>query len=192
MNNNPEQPKINQENNVEIGDSAYKQLEKINNDPGNLAELSPRDAEAQAERARQEALSSAVSVESGNAENNRPKTKYPQSRKVLINKKMREESYSRTMEQIQNELPAHEKIFSKIIHNKAIEKTSDIASNTITRPNAMLLGAIFAFILTLITYAIAKTIGYQLSGFETILAFIIGWLVGIIFDYFHVLFTGNK
>ena len=44
----------------------------------------------------------------------------------------------------------------------------------------------------LIIYTIAKTIGYKLSGFETIAAFLIGWLIGLIYDYLRILITGKK
>ena len=81
-----------------------------------------------------------------------------------------------------NKLPGSNWTFSNIIHNKYIEPTSDLLGNTIARPNALLVGAITAFILTLITYTVAKTLGYSLSGSETIIAFGIGWAIGIIYD----------
>jgi len=49
-----------------------------------------------------------------------------------------------------------------------------------------------AFLLTLIIYVIAKTFGYNLSGFETIGAFIIGWILGVVYDYLKILFVGKK
>ena len=96
------------------------------------------------------------------------------------------------MTRVQNELPIQNRLFSKIIHNKLIEKTSDIVGGTIARPNAMLSGSIVAFVLTLLIYTVSKMIGYRLSGFETITAFILGWIIGLVYDYLHVLVTGNK
>ena len=81
--------------------------------------------------------------------------------------------------------------FSRIIHNKYIEPTSDFLGNTIARPNAILAGAITAFILTLITYTVAKTIGYSLSGSETIVAFVIGWTIAVIYDFIGALFKSK-
>lgn len=191
MSNNPEQPKTNQENNIDITGKSFEQLEKISRRE-TTNELSPRDAEAQAERVKQEALGLAISVESSGNEKDKINNKSLFSKKGPISKKIRDESYSRTMKQVQSELSIGEKIFSKVIHNKVIEKTSDITGSTIARPNAMLAGAIFAFLISLVTYLTAKTIGYQLSGFETILAFTFGWLIGIIYDYFRLLFAGKK
>lgn len=106
--------------------------------------------------------------------------------------KRRDESYKRTLNRIQSELKPVNRILSKIIHNKFIEKISEVIGQTIARPNAMLLGSIFAFILTLFTYTIAKKIGYKLSGIETILSFIIGWIIGIVYDYLKTLINTNK
>jgi hypothetical protein len=90
-----------------------------------------------------------------------------------------------------NKSIATNRTFSKIIHNKYVELTSDFLGNTIARPNALLVGAIMAFTLTIILYTIAKTIGYNLSGSETIAAFAIGWAIGIIYDYLRVLFKSK-
>jgi len=96
------------------------------------------------------------------------------------------------MKRVQSELPVRTRMFSKIIHIKFIESLSDAIGLTIARPNSILAGSIMAFALTLITYSVSKTIGYKLSGFETIAAFIIGWLLGIVYDYFKVMFNGKK
>ena len=120
------------------------------------------------------------------------KSKMPTKQHGVISKKKRNESYKRTMTRVQNELPIQNRLFSKIIHNKLIEKTSDIVGGTIARPNAMLSGSIVAFVLTLLIYTVSKMIGYRLSGFETITAFILGWIIGLVYDYLHVLVTGNK
>ena len=109
-----------------------------------------------------------------------------------INKKQLDESYKKTINQIQKELTPSSRILSKIIHNKIVEKTSDLIGNTIARPNAILSGAFTAFILTLALYVMARTIGYPLSGSEAIISFIIGWVIGLVFDYSKVVITGKK
>jgi len=150
--------------------------------------LSPRDKEAQVERERVEAANLAAE-----AKNNKDKAqKERAARRSTINKKQRNESYARTIKRVQTELPASSRLFSKIIHNRYVERISDIISSTIARPNAMLYGSIVAFVLTLFVYTTSKTIGYNLSGSETIVAFIVGWIIGIIFDYIKVLITGKK
>lgn len=193
MGSSQERPKnINQNYSIEASRSAALQLEKLTNAEV-TTELLPKTIEDRTEKARAEAMQTAISIEAKgkNAEKSKDRTSTLRYRGT-INNKQREASYNNTLKQVQSELPSSSRTFSKFTHNKFVEKTSDIAANTITRPNAMLSGAISAFVLTLASYTIAKTIGYAMSGFETIAAFIIGWTIGIIFDYLHALITGKK
>lgn len=89
-------------------------------------------------------------------------------------------------------MPAPQRTFSKFIHNPAVEKASEVMGSTVARPNSILSGAIVAFFAVLAVYLIAKHYGYVLSGFETIGAFIVGWLVGALYDFFRVMITGKK
>lgn len=109
-----------------------------------------------------------------------------------IGKAERDASFNTTMNEVQQQMSAPSRAFSKVIHNKVVEKVSDVAGETVARPNAMLSGAVFAFILTLGVYLLAKNLGYTLSGFETIGAFIVGWVIGIIYDFLKVMITGRK
>lgn len=172
--------------------AAAEQLEKLSRSAEKGVELSPRDAEQAAEQAKIEALESAISVESGSAEKHRQAQAAPRVRKPTISKKDKEASFKKTIKEVQKELPPISRTFSKVVHNRAVEKASDVVGSTIARPNAMLAGAVSAFVVTLVVYVIAKTFGYPLSGFESIGAFIAGWIIGVLFDYFRVLITGKR
>ena len=101
-------------------------------------------------------------------------------------------SYKKTMKETQAHMKPAERTFSKVIHNPAVEKTSEAVGSTVARPNAILAGSLTAFLMTLGVYLFAKYYGYPLSGFETIAAFTLGWLVGLMFDYLRVMITGKK
>jgi len=190
---NQEQLQSNQESNVESQKSAAEQIEKLDNNIESNVELSPRDIETRAEKARQEVLETAIASEAKGKKAEKSKSSTSSAKyNGSIGKKQRDESYKRTIKRVQGELSSNEKVFSKIIHNKSVEKISDITGSTIARPDAILSGAIVSFVLTLITYTIAKTIGYTLSGFETIAAFIVGWLIGILYDYLKAMLTGKR
>jgi len=180
-----------QDKNPELSNSAAEQLEKLNSKE-NYIESDRDNNEIITAKARLEALDNSISVETASKESEKTKDTTAHSRRGKINNKQLDESYKKTMAQVQKELNPISRSFSKIIHNKSIEKISDGLGNTVARPNAILSGAFVAFILTLIVYIIAKTIGYQLSGFETIAAFILGWLIGLIYDYLRIIITGNK
>ena len=109
-----------------------------------------------------------------------------------ISKAEREASFNTTMEEVLTHMSPASRTFSKVIHNKTVEKVSDVTGNTIARPNAILSGAVFAFALTLGVYLVAKNLGYPLSGFESIGAFLAGWVIGLTFDFLKVMVTGRK
>lgn len=192
MSSDPEKLVTGAERGVEVSESAREQAELLRAKHERLGERLPEDGEKSAERARVEALEAAVSVEAGGAEKKRGGEPSPATRRGPISKKEREASYNRTMKKVQSELSGPSRTFSKVIHNKAVEQVSETLGATIARPNAVAAGAIAAFLATLALYYIAKNIGYQLSGFETIGAFAAGWLVGILFDYFRVMITGKR
>jgi hypothetical protein len=100
--------------------------------------------------------------------------------------------YRKTMRQVQSEMTPVERVFSKAIHNPAVEKTSETLGSTVARPNAILAGSVAAFVAVLALYWLAKNYGYQLSGFETIATFIIGWVLGVLYDFFRVMVTGKR
>jgi len=110
----------------------------------------------------------------------------------IVSKKERAVNYKRTMTHVQQELPLVNRTFSKIIHNKVVERTSDALGSTIARPNAILAGSFTAFVFTLGIFLLARYYGYPLSGTETIAAFVLGWMAGLLFDYLRLEFTGGK
>lgn len=187
----PEQAGSGPESKIETSEAAHEQQEKLANRTETGVE-SPRDADMSAERAREAALESAISVESGSKEKDRASEPTTAKRRGPISKKQKDASFKRRMQEVQAHESTASRAFSKVIHNKVIEKTSEVVGSTVARPNAILAASVSAFILTLAVYVLAKIIGYQLSGFETIAAFIIGWVIGIIYDYLRVVITGKK
>lgn len=109
-----------------------------------------------------------------------------------VTKKEKNLAYKNTLKEIRTQMSAPSRAFSRIIHNAAVEKTSDIVGATIARPNAIIAGSTTALILVSAVYIIARTYGYPMSGFETIGAFIIGWMIGLIYDYIRVTASGGK
>jgi hypothetical protein len=192
MNNDAEKPIRNPENKSEVGsEAAREQTERLGARYEKQAERPAESGERQEAAARVEALETAVSIEAGGAEKKHGAEPSAPTKRGPITKKQREDSFKTTMRDVQDQLPLPSRAFSKVIHNKTVEAVSDTVGTTIARPNAILTGAIFAFLTTTVLYYLAKNIGYRLSGFETIGAFALGWVVGILFDYFRVMITGK-
>ncbi len=103
----------------------------------------------------------------------------------------RESAYRQTMKSIQHEMTGPQRIFSKVIHNRTVEAVSDVVGSTVARPNAILSGAVCAFLVVLGLYSLAKYMGFALYGGETIAAFVIGWLLGLLFDLLRTMFGGR-
>lgn len=146
------------------------------------------------EEARHEALEKAKSIEHKEEKRDDERALSPAERRnnTPVGKVEREASFNATMKEVQAHMTPSARTFSKVIHNKAVEKVSDITASTVARPNAILSGAIFAFALTLGVYLVAKNLGYPLSGFETIGAFLLGWVLGLVYDFLKVMITGRK
>jgi hypothetical protein len=170
----------------QVGVERRKELEKLRED-------TERSPEKNVDDARHEALETAKSLEVEKVPKQEREIS-PAERRANgpIRKTEREASFKTTMKEVQTQMSAPSRTFSKIIHNKAVEKVSETAGSTIARPNAILSGAIFAFALTLAVYLIAKNLGYRLSGFESIGAFILGWALGLVYDFLKVMITGRK
>jgi len=145
------------------------------------------------EEARREALEKAQSLEKLERRSHEHQPS-PAERRAdrPIGKREREASFNSTMEEVRTHMSSPSRTFSKVIHNKTVEKVSDVTGSTIARPNAVLSGAIAAFALTLGVYLLARNMGYTLSGFETIGAFILGWALGLVYDFLKVMITGRK
>lgn len=151
-----------------------------------------KSPETNAEMARHEALELSKSHEQ-ETEAQETEAAPPIEKDNGMSRKARlEQSYDHIMGEVQPQLSPASRAFSKVIHNKTVEKTSEVVGVTIARPNAILSGAIFAFALTLAVYLIGKQLGYPLSGAETIVAFVFGWIIGILYDFLKVMITGKK
>ncbi|MBI3889343.1 hypothetical protein HY312_02090 [Candidatus Saccharibacteria bacterium] len=173
------------------------ELESLNNERREVLRESLDKAELQHKQDKQEALADVRSEALNNAKDADPHAashseRSPAERRTgFISRSQREQSFAKQMDGITPHLSSNEKKLSNFIHKKGVEKASDTASSTIARPNALLAGSIAAFLLVTIVYLLAKHYGYRLSGFETIGAFALGWILGMVYDYIRLL-IGNK
>lgn len=127
--------------------------------------------------------------EQNSAQGSKPERHLPRG---PISKGQRDASFAATMKEVRLQMPAPKRVFSKVIHTKPVEKASEVTAQTIARPNAILSGAVAAFVVTLGVYLLAKNYGYSLSGFESIGAFVLGWIIGLTYDFIKVMVTGRK
>lgn len=99
--------------------------------------------------------------------------------------------YADILHQARSHMNRPARIFSQFIHLRPIEIISDLLAATLFRPLPLLFAGLMAAALPLAIWIIAKYFGYNLSGTESIIAFIFGWLTGVIVDYTKILATGK-
>lgn len=155
------------------------------------AEIAPeshQEHEKNIEKARDEVNKEAVSGREVSGGEDKPKGEDSSAPKY----RSRKESYKHTMQSVRSEMSAPARVFSKVIHNPVVERTSEVVGSTVARPNAILSGSVFAGLAVLGLYLTARHFGFGLQGSETIIAFVLGWLAGILFDILRGMFTGKR
>lgn len=186
--NNPEVQLPGGERGVEASDAAGEQLKKVHEQLEKKGEQSP-DLGAEQVEARQK-IEGLFSKEAG--KESRRGGEPTAAGASHASKRQRKDSYASTMKQIRSEMNAPSRTFSKIIHNRTVERASDIVGTSAARPNAVLAGSVAATFLTLFVFLVAKQYGYRLSGFETIGTFLVGWSLGLIYDYARLMIVGRR
>lgn len=142
-------------------------------------ETSPED---EVEKARKEVEKiNTYENTSDDQEENSLETSHEKTGGVLTTKD-KTKIYKDTLAKTQSELKGTSRTFSKIIHNRVVESSSELLSKTVARPTSILYGSILAFAVMLVVYLFAKKNGFELSGSELILLFAAGWILGIIAD----------
>jgi hypothetical protein len=183
----PKSPEQSAESLKEIEDAGLERKAELEKSLEQSIENKP---ETDIESAKHEALEAAQRAEKEHKAEVSPAEK-PKIRK-RPDKAMKKASFNKTMKETQAHMPTPSRAFSKVIHSRGVERTSEVVGSTVARPNAILAGSLTAFLVTLGIYLFARYYGYPLSGFETIGSFILGWMLGILFDYLRVMITGKK
>lgn len=87
-------------------------------------------------------------------------------------------NYTQTMQSLQKRLSPVSRTFSTVIHNQAVEKTSEALEATVMRPS-VITGALWsAAIVGVVFYLVARNYGYSLSGSEMLVSLLVGGLIG--------------
>ncbi len=181
------------ENSSEIAAKAHERSQELEEQlMHNPERYSKKEAHQAAETARHAALQEALlSKEQGKERRTHQADRHNTSRHI-ITREDREASFNQTMDEVRKHIPRSSRPFSAFIHNPTIERVSETLGKTIARPNAILAGGVTAFVVVLSLYFYAKYAGFTLRGSETIIAFAVGWILGILFDFFKSMFTGKR
>lgn len=92
-------------------------------------------------------------------------------------------AYQQTLRVIQSGLPALSRGFSRVIHQPAVERLSELGEKTIARPSGLLGGGLAATLGLAIMLFYARRNGFALSGSELALFLIVGWSLGLLVEF---------
>lgn len=98
-------------------------------------------------------------------------------------KQLKNVAYNRTMTRTRKKLSKPSQAFSKVIHNKAVDQSSEFIGKTIARPSSMFSGAFFAFIGTSLLLWITRHYGYEYNYLVASMMFVIGAVVGVTIEF---------
>lgn len=189
--NNEKQPSSNIEKQLDKVELDQIADERLRANAEKLEQRSPERSSAErANKSRHEALDQAKSEKEARLEQ-KPDSTEVKHDTPPNSKAARKQAFDTIMQEVHAQMPPVQRTFSKFIHAPVVEKVSDVTGKTVARPNAILAGSVSAFVLVLAVYLVARHYGYPLSGAETMVAFVAGWLLGIVFDFLRLMITGR-
>jgi hypothetical protein len=99
---------------------------------------------------------------------------------AMLNQRL---NYTQTLASLQRRLTPAGRTFSRVIHNPVVEKASEALETTIARPSIMAGSTWTALIIGSVFYFTARRYGYNLSGSEIDVSFLLGAAIGLILEW---------
>jgi len=109
-----------------------------------------------------------------------------------VGKTISKDTYSRILNEARQNLSQVSRLISKIIHIKLVDYISNFIFKYIFRANSILLASIISFLVLLSTLLMTFMYNYKFSGFEMYLGFIVGWMLGYLYDLYEIIATKIK
>lgn len=107
------------------------------------------------------------------------------------NKHLRKHAHTRTLKQVQRQLPKSQRAFSKFVHQPAVDAVSNVAESTVARPSGLFTGGLSSVLASLAVLYICKHYGYEYNFTIGLLSFGGGFALGIIVEGILKLFRKN-
>lgn len=103
-----------------------------------------------------------------------------------------QKSFSRTMSETRKEMNKTSSLFSYFIHLRFIEFIYLFITRIVARPYMIIFGSIGMIVMLAFSYSVSQTLGYTVSGYEGLIGFFIGWLIGAVIGLFAKSFNEGK
>lgn len=110
------------------------------------------------------------------------KEKTHENHTVHATQSLKSHMLQRTLVRTRKHLNKPDQVLSKVVHNPAVNKISELSEKTIARPPSLLAGSIAAFIGVSVLYYLSKHYGFAYNWLLIVLLFISGYILGYIFE----------
>lgn len=127
------------------------------------------------------------------AEKTKPEETLPHHQ--YVTKRLKNESYQKTLNIVRSDLTPSQKIMSKFIHQNVIESVSEVAAKTVARPSGIIGGGLVALVGSILVLIVARKIGFEVPYSLFAVLFIVGFGLGLIVELAKNMFKkilGNK
>jgi hypothetical protein len=143
------------------------------------AEYSPAEQAEHIKRAE-----AAVAAETSKTEQPQlPKLEPTDDRPLLIDNAIKTLRMRRNLAHVQKRLKPAQKSLSKVIHQPLVQRTSEAAAVTVTRPSGLLGGGITAFIGSLIYAYLSRSAGFTYNYTMFLCFFVGGFAFGVAVEF---------
>ncbi|MBI2798346.1 hypothetical protein HYX70_03570 [Candidatus Saccharibacteria bacterium] len=102
---------------------------------------------------------------------------------VAATPKERNRAYKKEMRKVQAQLSPGSRMFSKVVHNRAVEVTSNVAEKTVVRSSVLIGGTVVGIILGGLVYFSANRYGYGLPNWSLVFFLIMGGVLGVVIEF---------
>jgi len=150
-------------------------------------EIQPAD-QLEAIRQNIEAASKNTHVETDALKSETPASPKP----TYVNKELKAVALRRSLQHVQHNLPAPQRLLSKVVHQPAIRRASAATGQTIARPSGLLGGGLCAFLGSLLYLYLAKHVGFTYNYLLFIFFFGGGFVIGLLLELAARLLAGLR
>lgn len=101
---------------------------------------------------------------------------------IQVGSQFRKQGLKQSLAKIQKELPRHQKVFSKFIHNSKVDKISEATGATVARPSGILAAGTFSLIASVGVMTICRYFGYEYNYLIGLVSLAGGFIIGLILE----------
>lgn len=105
-----------------------------------------------------------------------------------VGSELKKRSLSDNIKNIQRELPAPQKVFSRVIHQPIVNAISEASANTIARPSGFLFAGLLSVITSLGLLIACRYYGYRYNFLIGLVALGVGFALGLLLDLLFSVF----